>query len=324
MILMYLALDALSTLMMKDPYFVIGPDDFAAMNRGKSPSDPTLLALPPILAALPPSILTLYRASLCFLAILIALELIMSTYQLFEHSIVRPILHSLFRANNTTLELWRYPCVYGSFTHNVLDRGMAGFWGGWWHQTFRVAFSAPGLWLTHHQQRSWTGLDPQSRTGKLLAGFLAFAQSGFLHSLGGVTCLPPNTRPWLPPCFFLLCWVGAVVQTVGCALLARPLRFMTLPSHPAKQPDKKSLPVGPRWLRRTGNLVFVFGWLCCIQHFLCDDLARAGVWLLEPVPASPLRALGLGNPGDAWWRWDEVYWPRWYVGSRWWESGIAF
>ncbi|PSR90443.1 hypothetical protein BD289DRAFT_505143 [Coniella lustricola] len=327
MLLMYLALDALSTLMMKDPYFVLGPEDFAAMNRGKSPSDPTLLILPPVLAALPPSMLTMYRASLCLLAILLAIDLIMGIYQLVEHSVVRPILINLVYHDNTnTLELWRYSSVYGSFTYSVLDRGMAGFWGGWWHQTFRPAFSAPGFWLTHPQQRSWTGLDPHSSASKMITGFLAFAQSGFLHSLGGFTCLPPHTQPWLPPCFFLLCWVGAVVQTVTSALLLEITKPF-IATNNEKQLTQEATPFPsplPRWLRRTGNFGFVFGWLYFIQHFLCDDFARAGVWLLEPVPASPLRAVGLGKPGDSWWRWDAVYWPRWYVGRRWWESGLAF
>lgn len=135
---------------------------------------------------------------------------------------------------------------------------------------------------------------------------MAFALSGFLHSLGSISCLPPS-KPFLPPVFFLLCWVGVLVQTAGCALLRGA-------------GVTKKLPV---WARRAGNFAFVFVWLNATQFFLSDDLARAGIWMLEPVPISLFRAMGLGKPGDSWWRWDSVLWPRWWVGRVWWESGIA-
>ncbi|KAF3762317.1 hypothetical protein M406DRAFT_263598 [Cryphonectria parasitica EP155] len=300
MILSYLALDALSVLMMKDPYFIFGPDFEAITITTSTTSSSSLhhrLTLPPILAALPSPILFLYRALLCLPAILITIDLIMTSYQLLSHFVLAPLL-------GTRAELWHYPCVYGSFTPCVLDKGMAGFWGGWWHQTFRAAFSAPGLWLSRH---GYIG-DPRSdATGRALAGLLAFAQSGFLHALGSITCLPPS-QPWAPPLFFLLCWAGTLVQAAASAALGNWMTTTT---------------TRPRWVRRAGHFMFVLAWLGCAQFLFCDDLARAGVWMLEPVAASPLRALGLGRPGDSWWRWDSTYRPRWVVGEKWWESGIA-
>ncbi|CAN8099265.1 unnamed protein product [Discula destructiva] len=290
MLVQYLALDVLSVLMMKDPYFILGPELAAELIAA------TPLALPPFLAALPPPVISVYRSLMCFAAILIAIDLIMTVWHLFAHFILGT------RVLGARAELWHYPTVYGGFTPCVLDKGMVGFWGGWWHQTFRVAFSAPGVWLGRHGYIKTAA----SAEGKAVAGLLAFVQSGFLHSLGSVSCLP-HGRPYMPPAFFLLCWVGILVQTA----LSGVLRAAGV---------RERMPV---WARRAGNFGFTFAWLVYFQSFFSDDIARDGIWMLEPVPASPLRALGLGRPGDHWMRWDESLWPRWYAGRRWWESGIA-
>lgn len=306
LILCYFTLDLLSVLMMKDPYFILGPEFAnAAATIPSGAQNP--LALPPFLASLHPVLLQLYHSLICFVAVLVAINLIMTSWQLSAHFVMpRALLTGSARG-----ELWHYPDVYGSFVTNVLDRGIAGFWGGWWHQTFRTAFSAPSIWLA---RRGW--IDARSVRGKAVAGLLAFAQSGFLHALGSVSCLPPS-KPWMPAVFFLLCWVGVIVQNALVALVHNLLLPVLL-----GRPQEKPLPT---WLRRTGNFVFVFVYLNVCQTLFCDDLARSGIWLLEPVPASLFRALGLGKPGDSWWRWDPAIWPRWYYGgrSRWWESGIA-
>lgn len=284
MALSYLLLDLLSVLMMKDPYFILGPE--------LALSSP--LPLPFYLAPLPGPALFIYRGLACFLAILLAIDLILTTYQIFAHL----CLHRVLGARS---ELWHFPCIYGGFTHGVLDKGLVGFWGAWWHQTFRIAFSAPSVWLARHRY-----LNPRSATGKAVAGLLAFLQSGFLHTGGSISCLPPS-KPWGPPAFFLLCWVGILVQTTAVVVL-RHLGVV------------ERTPVG---VRRATNLVFVLAWLLSSQFLFSDDLARGGIWLLEPVPASVFRALGYGRPGDVWWRWDSTLWPRWWTGKHWWESGIA-
>jgi len=40
-------------------------------------------------------------------------------------------------------EPWFYPDHYGNYSI-VFDRGLAGWWGGWWHQMFRPGFDAAG------------------------------------------------------------------------------------------------------------------------------------------------------------------------------------
>lgn len=290
LLLGYLSLDLLSVIMMKDPYFILGPDFANATADGAA-----AVALPPYLASLPSLVLFTYRSLVCFAAIFLAIENIFLCAGLFAHFVLR-------RLYGTRAELWHFPSVFGSFIYGVADRGMAGFWGAWWHQTFRTAFAAPGLWLTRKGY-----IDSRSPRGKAAIGLLAFAQSGFLHCLGSVSCVPPG-KPWQPPTFFLLSWAGLIVQVAWTAALRAMLgRESPMPST----------------LRRAGNVVFVFAWLNAVQFLLADDFARAGVWLLEPVPASLFRGLGLGKPGDSWWRWDAFLLPGWYRGSRWWLSGIS-
>lgn len=276
----YLVLDALSVLMMKDPYFILGPE----YTESTVP-----IPLPPLLAAQPPWLLFLHRSLLSSAGVLTAVYFMMKLWQLVCALVLRPLLGS--RA-----DLWNYPTIFGGFTHNVLDRGLAGFWGGWWHQTFRVAFAAPAAWLA----------GPGNRPGKAAAGLSAFSQSGFLHALGSASCLPPST-PWAPPVFFMLSWLGILLQSAACG--SAPGRWAA-----------RSL---PRWARRAGNFAFVFVWLNATQYWMLDDLARSGIWLLEPVPVSLFRALGLGAPGDRWWRWTWDELPRLHAGEHWWDSGIA-
>lgn len=284
----YLALDILFVLMIKDPYFILGPDLTAELATKSN------IKLPFPIALLPSPVLFVYRGLLCFSAILIGIKLLMIVGQLWARFIFGPLL-------GTRAELWHYPSINGSFTTCVLDKGMVGFWGAFWHQTFRTAFSAPGVWLSRHGY-----MDPRSAKGRAIAGLLAFLLSGFLHTLGSVTCLPPS-KPHLPAVFFLLCWVGVLVQTTLTGML-------------------RSAGVGktsPLWVRRAANFGITFVWLLATQYLLSDDLARAGMFMLEPVPVSLTRAVGLGRPGDSIWRWDAPLWPRFVMGRTWWESGLA-
>ncbi|KAG8165413.1 hypothetical protein KVR01_005688 [Diaporthe batatas] len=283
----YLALDALSVLMMKDPYFILGPEYTRS-------AVPVPVPLPGLLAALPPWLLFTYRCLVSFSGVLAAISMVMKLWQLICAFALRPLL-------GTRAELWHYPTLMGGFTHNVLDRGLAGYWGAWWHQTFRVAFGAPAAWMA-----SPAGDGRRRQVSKTLAGLFAFAQSGFLHALGSASCLPPS-RPWAPPVFFMLSWVGILLQSAACGAMRRAGITPRLPT----------------WATRAGNFVFVSLWLGSTQYWMLDDIARSGIWLLEPVPASLFRALGLGEPGDHWlrWTWDEL--PRLHAGQHWWDGGVA-
>ncbi|KAK3395892.1 hypothetical protein B0T20DRAFT_455688 [Sordaria brevicollis] len=148
----YLALDFFTISARLDPYFVLGPNgplrhptylsDLASSSPSAVP--PLSLLCAKLLASLPPWGLNFARSLLSLSGVLGGLFLYSYVWQLTQFFILGKLL-----GNETQgmAELWRYPCFFGGFTTNVLDRGLAGFWGGWWHQTFRVGFTGPVRWL---------------------------------------------------------------------------------------------------------------------------------------------------------------------------------
>lgn len=272
----YLMIDVCATVMTQDPYFILGPND---------------LPLPPGLAEMNPFLLSLRRTSLSFVAILVALRLAWDFGAVLLALLCPPVLG--FR-----VDPWHLPSMTGSFTE-VLDRGLAGFWGSWWHQTFRFGFAAPTRWMV---RRGY--LREKSAAAAAVGALVAFVQSGFIHGMGSYTTVP-ETRWWEPPVFFFLSGVGAQLQAAASKAL---------------QPQIEAM---PRWVRRAGNLLFVFAWLHVTCRFLVDDFGRCGIWLWEPVPFSLARWLGLGIPGDYWWRWtrDDTF--TWISGKHWWDTGFG-
>jgi hypothetical protein len=202
-------------------------------------------------------------------------------------------------------ELWHYPSIFGGFSA-VLDRGLAGWWGMWWHQTFRAQFLAPATYLLREGYYR-----KDEALSMILALSITFSQSGLLHAFGSWTSIP-ETRPWRAPAFFTLQVVGIIVQKLLASLLAPYLKALS--------PGSAS----NRLCRRAGNFAFALFWVQWTSVFFCDDIASTGLWLCDSIPFSPLRMLGLGRPGDRWWRWEREHFPGWYTGAHWWESGIAF
>jgi hypothetical protein len=285
MAIAYLVLDLCSVVMMKDAYWILGPEN----------THP----LPPYLASLPLPVLELVRSLTVMAGTVAALALYCNLDQLWRWAIGPRVL-------GICADLWQHPTVFGNFVPAVLDRGMAGFWGTSWHQTFRAGFVAPTEWLV---RRGY--LRRGATSTKLVAGFLAFAQSGFLHAAGSYTSLR-ETKPWGPALFFMAMFVGIVVQEVACRCLQTVL---------IGHGDFRPLQKVPRAWKRMGNLAFVMLWLHLFRWALVDDMARCGLWLFEPVPFSLLRALGFGKPGDTVYRAGEQL-PGWHTGRFWWESGI--
>ncbi|OCL06743.1 hypothetical protein AOQ84DRAFT_296414 [Glonium stellatum] len=277
-----LILDLLKVIVNHDPYF------WGIQSRPPPAYLPIFLASSPIL-------LRFYRLAVSQLLIKWSLQTLFSLAPLFFSGILGP------NIIGARAEPWMYPDTWGSYAH-VLDRGLAGWWAGWWHQTFRFAFAEPARKLIR-----LAGLGPRSLPAQFLQLLTAFALSGFLHACASYT-QPGPTRPFRGPlCFFLLQALAVAAET----LLVRSLK------------DSRLLRSLPRWLGRLIRLLYVHVWFYHTAPLLADDFARGGLWLYEPVPISPLRALGVGVRGDGWWCWGGQ-WIYLHQGKRWWKSGIAF
>ncbi|KAI0859608.1 hypothetical protein F4860DRAFT_482562 [Xylaria cubensis] len=282
----YIIVDICATIMTTDPYFIVGPEH----------NHP----LPTHLASLPPVLLSLQRTMLAFIGIFFALQYAWNAGALCLAIYCPPILG--FRAHP-----WHLPSMTGSFTE-VLDRGLSGFWGTWWHQTFRVGFSAPTKWLLRNGYLPSAHGRSQGVTkmiAPLVGAIIAFVQSGFVHSAGSYSSVPA-THYGGPPLFFALAGLGTMLQSTLSYLLVRRIKKL------------------PRWVRRLGNLTFVFLWLWATSGPLLDDFGRCGIWLWEPVPVSFVRAAGFGVDRRIW-RYDRDSLPRWQWSAhgRWWEMGIS-
>lgn len=197
-------------------------------------------------------------------------------------------------------EPWLYPDHYGTYW-NVFDRGLAGWWGGWWHQTFRYAFQAAGEWIL-----SITGVDVTSIPGKAVMLFTAFSFSGILHACGSTT-QPGETNPWGGPfMFFFLQAFGIMAEMLWGIFMKRTgLSQRT-----------------PQWLKRLTNFVWVHLWFLATGPLLVNDMAKGGLWLIEPVMLSPIRYLGFGVEGDGLYCWGGRF-AKWHSDPNWLWSGIA-
>lgn len=197
-------------------------------------------------------------------------------------------------------EPWMYPDVWGSF-RKVLDFGLIGFWGSWWHQAFRYAFESNASALT-----SLFGLDGKTTAGRLMKLLLVFSLSGFLHASGSYASFG-ETRPVSGAfLFFMLQPLGIVAQMQ----LKSVLRHAGIARRV------------PKLLQQLFTLGMTYLWLHYTAPLLCDDFARSGIWMIEPLPISPLRGLDLGDQQDGWWCWRGS-WFAWHTGRHWWQTGIA-
>ena len=279
----YLVLDLLKTTMMWDPYFW-GLTDRAAP-PAHLPSWPTNS----------PALTHTYHLLLSMLAVKYALQTIFALGPLFFSGALSP---SILGAR---AEPWMYPETWAPYSV-VLDKGLAGWWGSWWHQTFRFAFQEPSRKVIEG-----LGWDKRGVAAKALQLFVAFFLSGVVHGSGSFTATG-ETRPVRGPmAFFLLQAVGIFVEA-GVTRAANGAGLGgTLPS----------------WLKRGWTFVYVHVWFYYTAHLLCDDFAQAGVWLFEPIPISLFRGLGFGpDARDGWWCWGGQL-VRWHRGDTWWTTGIA-
>ncbi|KAF2142938.1 uncharacterized protein K452DRAFT_286569 [Aplosporella prunicola CBS 121167] len=281
----YLTLDLLKVIVTLDPYF---------WGHIDSPA-PTWL---PAIVRSSPVLTTIWRLSISLAAVKTALVTIFSMGPLFFVGLLGT---DWIGARG---EPWMYPDTYGSF-RMVLDKGLAGWWGGWWHQTFRFAFAAPSKRII-----ATLGMNPKSMPARTLQLIIAFTLSGCLHASGSYTMVG-HTNPLTGPfSFFFSQAFGIMLQTFLTGILTKTGIFQKT----------------PKLIRQIVNFFYVHVWFYYTGPLLCDDFARGGLWLFEPVPVSPLRALGFGDADSKWWCWgmrEGADWFRWHTGEHWWHSGLA-
>ncbi|KAJ5986454.1 hypothetical protein N7451_010819 [Penicillium sp. IBT 35674x] len=286
----YLTLDALKVIMIRDPYF-----------RGTLVAD----AMPPFplsfLASIPLGI-RFYHCFVSCMGVYVALAYVTSLNPICFLGLSMAFPNASRKLTAAPLdESWLYADTFGPFISPVLDDGLAGVWGSWWHQLFRHGFVSTARWISSLLPGAW-GTYPAMK--RVIYIVVAFSLSGFVHACGSYTQFT-ETRPLRGPFLFFLLQSMAI-------LIEHTIKAVVLPK----------LPLGrtPRWLRRTANGLIVFFWLLYSGAFIADDFARGGLWLMEPVPLSPLRGLGLAN-GQGWWCWEGEWFKYWSDGTYW-GSGI--
>lgn len=252
------------------------------------------LPVPFYLAWLPPFGQLFMRRNIQLAGIVTAIEYV---------ELLSPLVFCLLLGPNSFLGLraapWQYPTTWGG-PHIILSKSLNGLWGGWWHQTFRIGFAAPSNYLIRHH---W--MSRKSFPGQVTALLIAFAISGSLHMCGSLSQLP-ETNPFGPMRFFLLQVPGILIQTLFTTVFAKQIQRF------------------PSWAGKFANGLYSFVWLFATSGSFADDMARGGVWMFEPLPWSPLRALGLGPHGEGMWPWENIYAAYWKsTRGRWWESGWA-
>ncbi|EXJ94993.1 hypothetical protein A1O1_00111 [Capronia coronata CBS 617.96] len=295
----YLVLDLLKTTMMTDPYFLgLEPLD--------SPTQwPWLFRLNQHV----PVATSLARLLTSMVAVITALTFVFGLSPLFFAVILPCFMDVSSITKSPLLEPWMYPPQWYPLGRTVLQSGLAGFWGKFWHQMFRFGISEPSRVIIEGLDLNQRG--NAARATQVLIGFLL---SGLIHAAGSYTSfsLKPSHPISGPLVFFFSQGVGVLLQQ----FLAKILRICI--------PQTKSL---PPLARQLAKLVFVVLYLYFTGPLLADDFARCGVWLFEPFPISPLRGLGFGPGGkdEGWFAWyqEGSKWVGWWQGDHWWQSGLA-
>jgi hypothetical protein len=194
-----------------------------------------------------------------------------------------------------------YPPYWGAIGASILDKGLPGLWGKWWHQMFRFGISEPSRYLI-----SALALPPRSQAARIISVIIAFAISGAIHGCASYTSFLPSQPFSGPLAFFILQGLGVLGQPALLKLFSANIY------------DTRKL---PSWLRRCGNGLFVIAWLFLTGPLLANDFARCGIWLFEPLPISIFR--GLLGQGLWCWSGQRVMWWHGRKGESWWRKGIA-
>ncbi|OJI99021.1 hypothetical protein ASPVEDRAFT_38500 [Aspergillus versicolor CBS 583.65] len=283
----YLAIDILKLTMIWDPYF---------MGIISAPPPFPLNHLSDI-----PGLIRLYRSLLSGTGVYFALQFVTALNPMFFLGLSTAFPNAFRAITATPLdEPWLYADQFGPL-NAVLDEGLIGTWGKWWHQIFRFGFVSTGKWTLSLLPSAISSRRSVRRT---IITIVAFGVSGAIHGFGSYTQLSNETRPITETfLFFILQPVGMFIQDIWNRAVVAQLNCNGLPP--------------PRWLRRIGNVAFVISWLLFSGNRIADDFAKGGMWLTEPLPISPLRGL----MGQGWNCWQAPWFER-HDDGTFWGSGV--
>jgi hypothetical protein len=286
----YLLLDLLKVLMMRDPYF------WGLVSSAPSRPFPfTYLPLP----AIPGVLVRAYRYTLSGLGVYAAVSYVTSLNPVIFLGLSLAFPNASRALTGVPLDApWLYSAAFGPFFRPILDHGLAGCWSEWWHQLFRFGFTSTANFLLSLLPKR---LAARPSIRRIVTTVTAFSLSGLIHACGSYTQFA-ETRPLNTFAFFFLQAVGVIIQTQLARFITARYNF----SRPT---------------RRAANVVFALGWLFLTGSLAADDFSKGGIWLTEPVPVSPLRALGLGARGEGWWCLGDP-WFRYWDGGKYWERGL--
>jgi hypothetical protein len=265
-ILDYLLVDILKVLSLADPYFSLGP----------TPLSSSPFPFPAI-----------SRRLLCIGGIFFLARMTWVTPTLFAFVLGPRIVG---RYADPAL----YPPHFSSL-RLIADRGLAGFWGGTWHQLFRRYFESAGDFLGRILGPGW-----EKRTGKgrALRIVTAFTLSGVLHACGSYTTIPPS-HPVGEAFLFFAIQPLAIIPHMAIADMIRRRGWR----------DRI-----PRPVRQAANAGCALAWLYVTSPLVMQDFSRNGLFLREPAPWSIVR-------GGKWCLGDTG--PTWSGKGKWWERGLA-
>lgn len=173
------------------------------------------------------------------------------------------------------------PPYFGPFSH-VLDTGVAGLWGRWWHQHMRVLVSAPGSVLA-----DICGCARNSSTRYALIVASGFFWSGVTHA-GLIPRHPSGTTDvWtlrvLVAGFFWVQAVGVGIEVCTTALARRLLSSSASRTLENNATSSSLL----KLLLRTIRLLWTVLWMCATLTLLEIPFAELHYWSLWPPPFLP-------------------------------------
>ncbi|MCJ1253553.1 hypothetical protein MMC24_001365 [Lignoscripta atroalba] len=176
-----------------------------------------------------------------------------------------------------------WPIFFGPFSA-VVNRGLRGLWGTWWHQTVRYLGSMPGRSLSHR-----LGFSPGSVMDYALRATSAFILSGVIHT--GLVPPEPSfaTLPTWKIKLHIAAFFWVQIPAFGIEMLMLRVARRTFPNA-SRIFWVKLVVVG-----------WVCGWLCLTIPVLAVALKELGYWRTYPLPLS----LWQGLSGRGWWPWAE-------------------